>query len=132
MGGLRDDFDVFHCHLPSPAAVPSRSSLASAEAGHCVEGALFPAAPFPLEVWHGSGLVDLFPLHLAGHLLGHQVVPQQVLQATARQSAATHAASAQANGTAPQAAIVRHLCTGGGEKEEHAGCDEHDVLHGRC
>lgn len=108
----------------------SSSSLASAEAGDGVERALLPTAPFPLEVGHSRRLVDLFPLHLAGHLFGHQVVPQQVLQAATRQSAATHAASAQAHSTAPQAAIVGHLCAGGGEEEENAGCDEHDVLHG--
>lgn len=118
---------------PSSCVLGGRwRSLAPAEAGDRVEGALLPSAPFPLEV--GNGLLDdLVPLHLASHVSGDQVVPQQVFQTTAGHwCSTTHADVAQAHAAAPEAVLIGQLCAAcGGQEEQDAGCDEHDVLHGR-
>lgn len=106
-------------------------SLAPAEAGDCVEGALLPSASFPLEVGNGGLLDDLVSLHLASHVSGNQVVPQKVLQAAAgHRSGTAHAHVAQADYAVPDAVIIGHLCAAcGGQVEQDAGCGEHDVLH---
>lgn len=111
-----------------------RRSLAPAEAGDRVEGALLPTAPFPLEVGNGGLLDDLVSLHLASHVSGHQVVPQEVLQTAAgHRSCTTHAHVAQAHAAGPEAVVIGQLCAAcGGQVEQDAGCGEHDVLHCGC